>query len=126
MNGDQNDVPGGMQAYLNGLTSTTLERESDSGVYSSQPQAFDGPEINGRATIVTRFSRAQITSAGFLPDLYAMINRAYGGGHEAQLVKLVKRDRLRYDNQFLDELGNKPTFTFVGSFDHCRSRVNVR
>ena len=80
---------------------------------SGSPQdSFNGPNVNGRPTTVALFSAAQLAGSRLLPSLYNVINKAFRGGHVKDGVTLVGDDRLVYENQFLDELGNAPD-TFV-------------
>jgi GNAT superfamily N-acetyltransferase len=78
-----------------------------------EPESFNGPVINGKATTLILFSPLQLAKSPLLPALYTLINDAFRAGHEKSGTR-VSRSRLLYEGQLNDELGDKPgTFTYV-------------
>ena len=83
---------------------------------TSIPHSCDGPEVNGRPTTLTLFSPPQLDASPLLPSLYSVVNDAFHTGNEREGTR-IRRNRLAYDGQLRDELGNKPgTFSYVLSY----------
>ena len=74
---------------------------------------FAGPVIDGHETIVTLYTPPQLAKSKVLPSLYYIINEAFDAGHSKDGVTWLHQKRLRYENAFLDQLGNGAgTFTY--------------
>ena len=85
------------------------------------PSSFPGPELNGRPTSVGIYTPRQFINSPILLPLYETVNAAFRHGHSLHKVTLVNLDRLRYEHQFLDELGNKEgTFTWIIQFNDTK------
>lgn len=104
---DENEI-------LPGTSFAEKNNEVQPELYSaSEPQSFDGPQINGRSTTLTLFSPPQLSTSPLLPSLYQIVNDAFRDGHEKTKITM-SGTRLSYDGQLNDELGNNPgTFTYV-------------
>ncbi|KAK3726125.1 hypothetical protein LTR37_000273 [Vermiconidia calcicola] len=78
--------------------------------------SFDGPQVNGQPTTVTKFSPPQLADSPFFSPLCAVINAAF---HEQRsegglIYAPTHFKRLQTDGQLLDELSNAPgTFTYI-------------
>lgn len=102
------------------LPGITVPEKVDSSATESQllateePESFPGPDVNGRPTVVTKFTPTQLAKSSLVKSLYNTINQAFHEGHRQSGHLLVDRARLRTDNQLFDELGNAPgTITYV-------------
>ncbi|KAF2481399.1 hypothetical protein BDY17DRAFT_301278 [Neohortaea acidophila] len=112
--------------YLPGVTFPEKVATSQDLTTAEEPQTFPGPEINGRATEVTLLSTDQLAKSAFLPSLHHIINDAFGNGDGRKGIWERKNDRLKSDNQIIDELGSVPgTFTYVLSFAGTNQAVGT-
>ena len=79
-------------------------------------RSFPGPVAKDKQITVTLFNRAQLISSGLLPALTTLINLSFNsqpGRREGGGI-LRGHDRLRYDDQLLEELGLAPdTFVYI-------------
>lgn len=100
---------------LPGTTFASTVSSRSNAESESAPESFSGPEVNGQSTTVTLYSPTQLANKpSVLLSLYKCINIAFHDGHHKNGEDLLRSDRLKYEQQFLDELGNAPgTFTYI-------------
>jgi GNAT superfamily N-acetyltransferase len=103
----------------NGILPGTTFAEKDKSIQANdthsttEPQSSSGPQVHGKSTTLTLFSPTQLARSPLLPSLYRIVNDAFRVGHERNNNRFGT-ERLQYEGQLHDELGNKPgTFTYI-------------
>ena len=95
---------------------TFAEKNEKAQEDDTEPPSSPGPQVNDKPTTLTLFTPPQLAHSPLLPSLYKLVNDAFRIGHERDNNRFGT-DRLQYEGQLHDELGNKPgTFTYVLSY----------